>query len=59
MPLDFTFKIHLMTLLIKLLVMLLGMIDVKNNDVIISITSSYFLNTLFDQQSNFVNDFPG
>ena len=58
MPLDFTFRIHLMTLLKKLLVMLLGFIHVKNNDVIIRITSSYFLNALFDQQSKSINDFP-
>ena len=36
MPLDFTFRIHLVTLPAKLLMMLLGLIDVKkNNDVII------------------------
>ena len=51
MSLDFTFKI--------LLMMLLGLIGVKNNDVIIWITSSYFLNALFDKQSKFKNDFPG
>ena len=51
MPLHFTFRIHLMTLLKKFLVMLLGLMGVKNNDVIIWITSSYFLNA-FDQHSN-------
>ena len=35
MPLDFTFQIHLMTLLVKLLVMLLRLIGAKNNDIII------------------------
>ena len=35
MSLDFTFLIHLMTLLVKLLAMLLGLIGVKNNEVII------------------------
>ena len=50
MSLNFMFQIHL--------VMLLGLIDMKNN-VITGITSSYFLNTLFDQQSNLKNDFPG
>ena len=35
MPLDFTFQFHLMTFLVKLLVMLLGLIGVKNNDIII------------------------
>ena len=58
MPLDFIFQIHTMTFLEKLLVMLLGFIDVKNNDVIICITSSYLLNALFGQLSNFKNDFP-
>ena len=43
MPLDLTFQIHLM--------MLLGLINMKNNDVIIWIRSSYFLNVLFDQQT--------
>ena len=57
MPLDFTFQIHLMTLFEKLLVMLLGLIGVKINDVFIWITSLYFLKALFDQQSNFKNDF--
>ena len=33
--------------------MLLGLIGVKNNDVVIGITSSYFLNALFDQELNF------
>ena len=51
MPLDFTFQIHLMALPKKLLVTLLRLIDVKNNDVIIWITSSNFLNALFDQKS--------
>ena len=55
MPLDFTFQIHLMTCL----VMLLGLISVKNNDIIIWIRSSYFLKALFDQQSNFKIYFPG
>ena len=59
MPLDFMFRIHHMTLLVKLLVMILGLTGVKNNDIIIWITSSYFLNALFDQQLNFKNDFPG
>ena len=49
MPLDFTFWIHLIMLLI-----LMGM----KNKVIVWRRSSYFLNTLFDQQSNFKNDFP-
>ena len=35
MPFDFTFLIPLMTLLEKLLVMLLGLIGMKSNDVII------------------------
>ena len=35
MPLDFTFQTHPMTLLEKLFVMLLGLIDVKNSDIII------------------------
>ena len=39
--------------------MLLVFIGVKNNDVIIWIISSYFLNLLFDQQLNFKKDFPG
>ena len=34
MPLDLTFQIHLLTFFEKLLVMHLGLIDVKNNDVI-------------------------
>ena len=59
MLLDFMFQIHLMTLLEKLLVMVLGLIDMKNKDIIIWIISLYFLNALFDQQSNFKNDFPG
>ena len=59
MPLDFTFQIHLMTHLKKLLVILLGLIDMKNNDVIIEMTSSYFVNILLDQQSNFKKDLPG
>ena len=55
MPLDFMFQIHLE----KLLVTFLRLIGMKNNDVISWITSSYFLNALFDQQSNFKSDFPG
>ena len=43
-PLDFTFRIYLMTLLEKLLVMVLRLIGVKNSDFILWITSSYFLN---------------
>ena len=35
MLLDFMFRIHLVMFLEKLLVMLLGLIGVKNNDVII------------------------
>ena len=58
MPLDFKFRIHRMTLLEKLPVMLLDLLDEKNNGDIIWITS-YFLNVLFDQQSNFKSDFPG
>ena len=46
MLLDFTFQIHLMTLLEKLILMLVGLIDVKNNDVFIGITSSYFFERL-------------
>ena len=34
-------------------------IDRHENNDIIWITSSYFLKALFDQQSNFKNDFPG
>ena len=55
MLLDFTFQIHLM----KLFMMRLGLTGMKNNNVIIWIRSSYFLNALFDQQLNFKNDFPG
>ena len=51
MPLDFSFQIHL--------VILLKLIGLKNNDIVIWVTSSYFLNTLFDQQWNFKNDFSG
>ena len=40
MPLDFMFQIHLMILLKKFLVMLLGLIDMKNNNVI-------YLNNIF------------
>ena len=35
MPLDFTFRNYFLTLLVKLFVKLLGLIGVKNNDVII------------------------
>ena len=35
MPLEFTFRIHLMTLLEKLLMIFLRWMGVKNNDVII------------------------
>ena len=35
MPIDFTFQIFLMALLMKLFVMLLGRIGMKNNNVII------------------------
>ena len=41
-PLDFTFRLHFLTLLEKLLEMLLGLIGVKINDVLIWITSLYF-----------------
>ena len=51
MPLEFTFQIYLMKLF--------KLIGGKNNDIIIWITSSYFLKTLFDQQSNFKNNFLG
>ena len=57
MPLDFRFQIHLMTFLEKLLEMILGLIGVEDNDVILWITCSYFLNALFDQPANFKNDF--
>ena len=43
MPLDFKFQIYRMTLL--------GLIGVKNNDIIIWIRSLWFLNDLFDQQT--------
>ena len=60
MQIDFSFRIDLMTLLDKLLVTLLGLIGLKNNDAIISITSLYFLIALFDQLSYFIKkDFPG
>ena len=39
MPLDFMFRIRHMTLLVRLLVMFLGLIGAKNNDVIIWIRS--------------------
>ena len=39
------------------LIVLLALIDVENNYVIISIISSYFLNALFDQQSQFLKWF--
>ena len=51
MPLDFTFWIHLMTLLMKLLVMLLGLIGVKNNDVIIWIVLERLVWSLDDKLS--------
>ena len=40
-----------MTIFEKFLVMLFGLMGVKKNDVIIWITSSYFLNALFDRQN--------
>ena len=35
MPLDFTFRLNLMMLLVKIIVKLLGLISVKNKDDII------------------------
>ena len=52
MSLDFTIRIHLRTLLEKLFMMFFGLIGMENNGVIIWKTSSYFLNTFIDQQSN-------
>ena len=54
MPMDFTFQIHLMMLLEKFLVMLYGLIDIKNDHIIciyiyINYFYSYFLNILLDQ----------
>ena len=39
--------------------MFLGRIGMKNNDIIIWITSSYFLIASFDKQSNNKSNFPG
>ena len=39
-PLDFKFRFHLTTFRVKLFMMLLGLIGVKNNDIIIWIKSS-------------------